>query len=103
MLHRFRAAGLVIEHEKPTKAVLAGRVFVFTGSLETISRNEAKQLVKQLGGQIASDIGKRVTDVVVGANAGEKKKKAEMHGIALLTEADFLVLTAQAGNRISHA
>lgn len=103
MLQRFRNAGLVIEQEKPTKAVLAGRVFVFTGSLETISRNEAKQLVKHLGGQIASDIGKRVTDVVAGINAGEKRKKAEALGLPLLTEADFLALTTQTGDGISHA
>ena len=103
MIDRLRAAGLVIEQEERTGAVLADRVFVFTGGLETISRNEAKQLVKQLGGQIASDISKRVTDVVVGANAGDKRRKAEALGLALMTESDFLTLTGQTANMTTHA
>ena len=103
MIDRFRAAGLIIEQEERTGAALAGRIFVFTGGLETISRNEAKQLVKQLGGQIASDISKRVTDVVVGANAGDKKRKAEALGLALMTESDFLTLTGQTANMTTHA
>ena len=103
MIDRLRAAGLVIEQEERTGAVLADRVFVFTGGLETISRNEAKQLVKQLGGQIASDISKRVTDVVVGANAGDKRRKAEALGLALMTESDFLTLTGQTADMTTHA
>lgn len=103
MIDRLRAAGLVIEQEERTGAVLADRVFVFTGGLETISRNEAKQLVKQLGGQIASDISKRVTDVVVGANAGDKRRKAEALGLALMTESDFLTLTGQTADMTTRA
>lgn len=76
------------ERERP----LAGRIFVFTGALQTISRDEAKQLVKSRGGQVATSIGHRVTDVVVGEKAGAKRKQAEAAGLVLLSEDDFLAL-----------
>ncbi len=75
---------------------LAGLVFVFTGGLEKLSRDEAKQLVKDNGGQIASTITKTVTHVVAGAKAGSKLRKAEEMGKTVLTEEQFLALTGGA-------
>ncbi|MEE4314820.1 MAG: BRCT domain-containing protein, partial [Desulfofustis sp.] len=71
---------------------LAGQVFVFTGGLEKLSRDEAKQLVKDRGGQIASTVTKTVTHVVAGEKAGSKLRKAEEMGKTILTEEQFLAL-----------
>jgi len=70
-----------------------GAVIVFTGSLSQLSRDEAKKLVKDCGGQIASSVTKKVTHVVAGIKAGSKLRKAEDLGKIILSEAEFLSLT----------
>jgi len=92
MVEQFASLGIVVRTEAPVQAFLAGRVFLFTGALQTLSREEAKQLVKAHGGQVATGIGQRVTDVVVGDKAGSKKSKAEEMRLAVLSEAEFLAL-----------
>ncbi len=77
--------------EKP----LDGRVFLFTGTLSSLSRNEAKQRVKILGGQVVSAISKRVTHLVAGDKSGGKLKKAEELGVQILHEKDFIRLIGQ--------
>ncbi|MCB2216147.1 NAD-dependent DNA ligase LigA [Desulfofustis glycolicus] len=77
------------DHEE---MALADLVFVFTGGLEKLSRDEAKQLVKDRGGQIASTVTKTVTHVVAGEKAGSKLRKAEEMGKTVLTEEQFLAL-----------
>ena len=99
MIHRIVDAGLVVQPaSNTTQQQLTNRIFVFTGGLQSISRTEAKQLVKNLGGQVASDISQRVTDVVIGAKAGEKRKKAQELGLPLLSEAEFLAIAATTPN-----
>jgi len=71
---------------------LSGEVFLFTGSLKKMSRNEAKKLVKENGGQIASGITKKLTCLVVGEKPGSKLKKAQDKGKKVLTEDEFLLL-----------
>ncbi len=68
---------------------LAGRVFLFTGTLSACSRSEAKAMVKTRGGQVASAMNKKVTDLVCGEAAGSKLKQAEELGIRILGEAEF--------------
>lgn len=75
---------------------LEDRVFLFTGTLHQCSRDEAKALVKRHGGQVATSLSQRVTDVVVGDKAGSKQKKAEAMGLRLLAEADFFNLIGAA-------
>ena len=101
LLERLIEAGLAIEAPARETLPLTGRVFLFTGTLDGLSRDEAKQLVKSLGGQVASGISQRVTDVVVGAKAGGKKKKAEELGLHTLDEAALrtLIDSAAAGGR----
>ena len=94
MLAELDQLGLAVESPNKQERPLAGRVFVFTGALQAISRDEAKQLVKSRGGQVATTISQRVTDVVVGDKAGSKRKQAEAMGLTLRTESDFLVLVA---------
>jgi DNA ligase (NAD+) len=92
LLDRLIEAGLAIEAPAGETLPLTGRVFLFTGTLNGLSRDEAKHLVKSLGGQVASGISQRVTEVVVGAKAGSKKKKAEELGLNTLDEAAFLAV-----------
>ena len=67
-----------------------------TGTLHQCSRDEAKALVKRHGGQVATSLSQRVTDVVIGDKAGSKQKKAEALGLRLLSEADFFNLIGAA-------
>ena len=65
---------------------------MFTGSLTRLSRDEAKKLVKENGGTIASSVTKKVTHVVAGEKAGSKLTKAREAGKVILSEDEFLDL-----------
>lgn len=95
MIEQLLRAGLKVEPCERERTSLSGRVFLFTGTLHGLSREEAKQLVKIQGGQVATSISQRVTDVVVGEKAGSKQKKAEEMGLRILSEAEFLTLIYQ--------
>lgn len=95
MVDQLYQAGLVIQTVAVKQETLTDRVFLFTGTLHAVSREEAKQLVKAQGGQVASSMSHRVTDVVAGEKAGGKKKKAEELGLVILSEEDFLVLVSK--------
>jgi DNA ligase (NAD+) len=92
MIDQLLRVGLEILPRQQSRTLLHGRVFLFTGTLATLSREEAKQLVKGQGGQVATSINGRVTDVVAGDKAGSKRKKAEEMGLGILSEEDFLAL-----------
>lgn len=82
----------VIEPKKQTSAPLAGKTFVFTGTLPTLGRDEAKEMARAAGATIGSAVGKGTDYVVVGESAGSKAKKAEELGVTVLDEAAFLKL-----------
>jgi DNA ligase (NAD+) len=84
---------------KPKELPLAGREFVLTGKLESFSRSEAEAKIKALGGKAGSDVTKKTSYVVVGANPGSKLAKAEKLGIKTLSEAEFLALLDKAGGK----
>ena len=69
---------------------LSGRTFLFTGTLKTLSRDEAKMLVRGQGGQIATGISSKMTHLVAGEKAGSKLKKATELGKIILSEEAFL-------------
>lgn len=85
--------GLTIEtvsQEDSANTPLEGAIFLFTGTLTQMSRNEAKQLVKDQGGRVVSGLSKKVTHLVAGGKAGSKLKKAQEMGVKVVDEEEFL-------------
>ncbi|MEW6290255.1 MAG: NAD-dependent DNA ligase LigA [Thermodesulfobacteriota bacterium] len=68
---------------------LRGAVLLFTGTLSSFSRDEAKEIVKKLGGQVSSSLSRKVTHLVCGDKPGSKLQKAEEMGVAILDEKGF--------------
>jgi DNA ligase (NAD+) len=79
----------IVEPEVEETAKLKGLTFVFTGTLESFARDEARNLVESLGGKTASSVSKRVDYVVVGSDPGSKYDRAKELGIAVLSESQF--------------
>ncbi len=71
---------------------VAGKTVVFTGTLETMTRSEAKARAEALGAKVAGSVSKKTDYVVVGADAGSKARKAAELGVSLLSEADWLAM-----------
>ncbi len=71
---------------------LAGKTFVITGTLDSMSRDEAKKKIKALGGKVSESVSKKTDYVVVGSDPGSKAAKAEQLGIRILDEQSFIAL-----------
>jgi DNA ligase, NAD-dependent len=74
---------------------VAGKTVVFTGTLETMTRSEAKARAEALGAQVAGAVSKKTDYVIVGSDAGSKAKKARDLGVTVLSEADWLALISE--------
>jgi DNA ligase (NAD+) len=68
---------------------LAGKTFVLTGTLPSLSREQATALIEELGGKVSGSVSKKTSYVVAGEDAGSKLQKAQQLGIPLLDEAAF--------------
>jgi len=91
VLEKLRQAGVTPRTEKvAARAALAGKTFVFTGALESFSREEAEEKVCLLGGRAASSVSRSTDFVVAGESAGSKLQKARELGITVLTEEQFV-------------
>ncbi len=75
-----------------TDSPVAGKTVVFTGTLVTMTRSEAKAKAESLGAKVAGSVSKKTDYVVVGADAGSKAKKAEQLGVAMLSEEEWQAL-----------
>ena len=90
VVEQLRACGVTWEEGAPalvTPKPLAGKTFVLTGTLPTLSRDEAKDLIEAAGGKVAGSVSKKTSFVVAGAEAGSKLDKANELGVAVLDEA----------------
>ena len=74
----------------PTKDTLAGSTFVLTGTLPTMSRDEASALIKAAGGKVTGSVSKKTTFVVAGSDAGSKLTKAQELGVTVISEDELM-------------
>jgi len=96
LMEKFDKAGLMPQTPaQTTGAPLAGKTFVFTGSLESMGRTEAKSLVEARGGTVLSSVTGKTSYVVAGSEPGSKLDKARTLGIPVISEADFLKLVGR--------
>ncbi len=79
---------------RDTSSPVAGKTVVFTGTLETLTRSEAKAQAERLGAKVAGSVSKKTDYVVAGADAGSKLAKARELGVAIIDEQDWVKLTA---------
>jgi DNA ligase (NAD+) len=86
----------ILEAEKPASdSKIAGKTVVFTGSLEKITREEAKAMAERLGAKVAGSVSKKTDYVVAGPGAGSKLAKAKEAGVAVLSEDDWFELVGE--------
>ncbi|MDD8017587.1 MAG: NAD-dependent DNA ligase LigA [Bacteroidota bacterium] len=92
LVERLTAAGLQMKAEKKKygSSPVSGKTFVLTGGLESLSRDEAKEMIESLGGKSASSVSKNTDYVIVGNDAGSKLQKAIELGIKRISEKEFL-------------
>ncbi len=76
----------------PTGGPFSGKTVVLTGSLEGMSREQAKEEVERRGGKVSGSVSRKTDLVVAGGDAGSKLKKAHEYGVRVLDEAAFLDL-----------
>jgi DNA ligase (NAD+) len=93
VLNKFSKAGVKPQKKEiDNNAPLQGKSFVFTGSMESMGRSDAKSIVENLGGSIHSSVTKKTTYVVAGSDPGSKLDKAKSSGVKIISEEEFLKL-----------
>ena len=94
LLKKFAKAEIQIIPEKGlAKGKLSGKTFVITGTLESMSREEAEAKIRALGGKSTSSVSKETSYVVAGENPGSKYDKAQKLGVNVINEGEFLEMT----------
>ena len=98
ILQRIRELGITPQNEKMNSArpegLFAGKTFVLTGTLPSLSREEATAKIEAAGGKVSGSVSKKTDFVLAGAEAGSKLTKAQELGVKILDEAEFLRMCA---------
>ncbi len=97
VIQKLAAAGVNMSSREPEPGAaapgrLAGQTFVLTGTLESLSREDASAAIERLGGKVTGSVSRKTTAVVVGADAGSKLERAKALGVSLLTEDELKTL-----------
>jgi len=95
VVEQLRACGVSWEEGEPAAQApkpLAGKTFVLTGTLPTLSREQAKEMLEAAGAKVAGSVSKKTDYVVAGAEAGSKLEKAQALGVAVLDEAGLMAV-----------
>lgn len=95
LIERLKGIGVKTKETRQKNLPFQGKKFVFTGGLNSLSRPEASDLIKQKGGIVASSVGKDTDYVVVGEKPGSKYQKAQKLGIDILSEDEFKKLVSK--------
>ncbi len=91
ILKKFEQAGLkIIDDKGAVKGILFVKIFVITGTLDSMSREEAGAKIRALGGKVSSSVSKETDAVIAGTDPGSKYDKAEKLGVKILDEKEFL-------------
>jgi DNA ligase (NAD+) len=93
LVERLRAAGLSLAADSVEEAqaaeIFAEKTVVLTGTLETMTREEATALIEARGGRVSSSVSKKTSFVIAGRDAGSKLEKAQKLGVNILNEQQF--------------
>ncbi len=97
LVAKLAAAGVNMATRQPEPGevpvgALAGKTFVVTGTLESMSRDEAEAAIERLGGKVSNSVSRKTSCLVVGADAGSKLEKARSLGVTTMTEDEFKTL-----------
>ena len=98
LLERLRQAGLKMEfatRAEQTNHPFFGKTLVFTGTLPTLGRAEAKTMAQDVGAKVSGSVSKKTDYVIAGAEAGSKLEKAQQLGVTVLDETQFLEMLGQ--------
>ena len=96
LVEELRAAGVSFNAVKEKKSdIFEGLTFVLTGTLPTMTRDEASALIKERGGKVSGSVSKKTSYVLAGEEAGSKLTKAKDLGVRVIDEAEFLQMIGQ--------
>lgn len=95
LLHKFENAGILalLPQGSHAEQIFTGQTFVLTGTLPTLSREEAKTIIKERGGKVSSSVSKKTDYVLVGTDPGSKAEKAEELNVKQITEEELVRMT----------
>ncbi|MCE9517550.1 NAD-dependent DNA ligase LigA [Candidatus Nomurabacteria bacterium] len=90
LINKLIKNGVTIYHEKVKGGIFSGKTFVLTGTLDTMSRDEAKKKITENGGSVSSSVSNKTSYVLAGENAGSKYNDAKKLNIQIVSEVEFL-------------
>jgi DNA ligase (NAD+) len=104
LVAKLAAAGVNMTSNQPPPTVaaagaLSGKTFVITGTLSSMSRDEATAAIERLGGKVSGSVSRKTSYLVVGADAGSKLEKARELGVATLTEEAFRAIIEESAGQ----
>ena len=96
LVEKLRQSGLNFRSElfqaRPKQGALTGKTIVLTGTLLTLTREQAKERIEAAGGKVSSSVSKKTHFVLAGTDAGSKLEKAQQLGVKVLDEGEFFQL-----------